>query len=56
MSKVYMGLGFYDIPNQFSDAPFDSSVEVDAVIKQQFEDSAIVLTWDGTQLVPFVIE
>jgi hypothetical protein len=56
MSKVYMGLGMYNIPNQFSDVPFDSCVEVDESVRTQFEQSPIELMWDGTQLIPWVLE
>lgn len=50
-----MGLGFYDIPNQFSDTPFESCIEVDASIKTQFEQATEIQMWDGTNLVPLVI-
>ncbi len=56
MSSEYMGLGFYDIPNQFSIAPFDGCIEVDSSVRTQVENSTITLVWDGTQLVPLVLE
>ena len=55
MSSVYMGLGFYDIPNRFESVPFDSCVEVDSSVKDIFESSTDVLTWDGFKLTPLVI-
>lgn len=52
---IYMGLGFYNIPNQFSDMPFDSCIEVDVSVEEQFDASTEVLCWDGTKLIPLVI-